>query len=219
MNFLSYDSWFGRFLFLVADVVTLHFLWLLCSLPVFTIGASTTALYYSCMKRIRTDEGTISRNFLAAFKQNFRQATLLWLGLLAIGFLLMTDLRIGLAVGGWLGKFMLISCSVFLIPYFLICIYIFPVQAKFENRIRDNLKNAFLMSWQSFGYSVVLVLICATFVLLTFFFQPFMGLLIVCGVGLYGYVTSAVFVQIFRRYLPEELETDMEKNGLSQLQP
>lgn len=52
-----------RALNLIADVIILHFLWLVCSLPLVTIGASTTALYYAMMKRIRTNEGHVTSNF------------------------------------------------------------------------------------------------------------------------------------------------------------
>ncbi|MCR5825693.1 MAG: DUF624 domain-containing protein [Oscillospiraceae bacterium] len=215
MNLFSYDGPISRFLYLVADIVVLHLLWLLCSLPLFTMGAANTALYYSCMKRIRTGEGHVWQNFLQSFRANFRQATLLWLLLLAAGAVLFTDLRIGMAVGGGLGRAMLLSCSVFLIPYILVLLYIFPVQAKFENTLFDNFKNALLMSLQSFGYSLVLLLVAGTFVALGLFFRPFIGLLICCGAGLYGYLTSSVFVQIFRRYLPDEYEEDYEKSDLS----
>lgn len=208
MNLLSYDGPVARFLHLVWDVVLLHLLWLLCSLPLFTIGAANTALSYACMKRIRTDEGVLWRNFFSSFRSNFRQATVEWLILLAVGALLFVDLRIGMAVEGALGRVMLIGCSIFLIPYGLVALYIFPVQAKFENRVADNFKNAFLMSLQSFVYSLILVLITGTFVLLTLFFRPFIGLLLCCGAGLYGYLCSAVFVVIFRRYLPDEARED-----------
>ena len=78
MNLFSYDSPFSRFLYFVADIVTLHFLWILYSLPIITIGASTTALYYSCMKRIRTGEGYVTQNFRKSFRQNFKQSTNWW---------------------------------------------------------------------------------------------------------------------------------------------
>ena len=213
MNLFSLDSPIARFFYLVADIVTLHFLWLLCSLPLFTIGASTTALYYSCMKRIRTDEGHAAGNFFKAFKSNFRQATVIWLLLLLIGAVMLADLHIGMSVGGVLGKIMLVSCSVFLVPYILVCIYIFPIQAKFENRIADNLKNALLMPFQSFHYSLLLVFIIGTFAVLCLCFRPFIGLMLVCGVGLLGYLLSGIFVQLFRRYLPDELKQDAESKG------
>src|SRR5699024_1479033 len=107
MNLFSYDSMLSRFLYLVGDIVTLHFLWLLCSLPIVTMGASTTALYYSCMKRIRTNEGYPTRNFFKSFKENFRQSTLIWLGMVIIGLILFFDLRIGMQADGMIGNFMI----------------------------------------------------------------------------------------------------------------
>lgn len=218
MNIFSFNSWLSRFLYLVADIVLLHILWIICSLPIVTIGASTTALYSSCMKRIRRDEGYITGNFFRAFKSNFRQSTLIWLLLLAVGGILYMDLWIGLSVEGVLGKIMLVSCSMLLIPFFCTVLYIFPVQAKFENRILDNLKNAFLMSLSNFQWTLFLVFILATFVLLTLAFPPFMGLMLIAGAGIFGYLTSCVFVYVFRKYLPDELQEDAMASRMDQEQ-
>lgn len=218
MNIFSFNSWLSKFLYLVADIVLLHILWIICSLPIVTIGASTTALYSSCMKRIRRDEGYITGNFFGAFKSNFRQSTLIWLLLLAVGGILYMDLWIGLSVEGVLGKIMLVSCSMLLIPFFCTVLYIFPVQAKFENRILDNLKNAFLMSLSNFQWTLFLAFILATFVLLTLVFPPFMGLMLIAGAGIFGYLTSCVFVYVFRKYLPDELQEDAMASRIDQEQ-
>lgn len=210
MNIFSFDSWLSRFLYFVADIVLLHILWIIFSLPIVTFGASTTAVYYSGMKRIRRDEGHVSTNFIKAFKSNFKQSTIIWLLIVLIGAIFFTDLRIGMAVGGVLGKVMIIGCSIFLIPFFCTALYIFPVQAKFENRIIDNLKNAFLMSFSNFVYTLLLFFILATFVLLSLTFAPFIGLMLICGFGIYIYLTSCIYVFIFRKYLPDELKEDLE---------
>lgn len=215
MNLFSYDSVFSRFLYFVADIVTLHLLWLLYSIPIVTIGASTTALYYSCMKRIRTGEGYVTQNFRKAFRENFRQSTIIWVGLAAAGILFFLDLRISMALNNTMGRIMLICCSVFLIPYFLTALYIFPVQAKFENRIFDTIKNALLMSIRHFFCSVLLVIIYLSILLLGISFPPFIGLFLCCGAGLTGYLTSNIFIYIFRKYIPEELEQDIEASGKS----
>ena len=97
MNLFSYDSPFSRFLYFVADIVTLHFLWILYSLPIITIGASTTALYYSCMKRIRTGEGYVTQNFRKSFRQNFKQSTILWIVLVLVGLVFSIDIRFSMA--------------------------------------------------------------------------------------------------------------------------
>lgn len=216
MNLFSFNSWLSRFLYLVADIVLFHVLWIIFSLPIVSMGASTTALYYCCMKRIRRDEGYITRNFIQAFKSNFKQATLIWLVILLSGAVLFTDLRIGMAVGGVIGRFMLISCSILLIPFFCTVLYIFPVQAKFENRIIDNLKNAFLMSLSNFKFTLFLIFIIITFVLLTLTFPPFIGLMMISGMGIYAYLSSGIYVYVFRKYIPEELEEDSKATRIDQ---
>ena len=213
MNLFSYDSLFSRFLYFVADIVTLHILWLIYSIPIVTIGASTTALYYSCMKRIRTGEGYVSKNFRRSFRENFRQSTIIWMILLITVTVFIWDLRIGMALDSTAGTFMLVSCSVFLIPLLLLCIYIFPVQAKFENPVFENIKNALIMSIRHFPCSLLLIAIYGTIIILLFSFPPLAGLLLCCGAGLIGYITSNIFVYIFRKYVPDELENDLEASG------
>ena len=70
----------------------LNILFLVCSLPIFTIGASFTAMYYVTLKLAENEEGYIARGFLKSFKQNFKQATIIWLILLFFGIVLVLDL-------------------------------------------------------------------------------------------------------------------------------
>lgn len=217
MNLFTTDNWLIRFLNLVFDIVILHLLWLLCSIPIFTIGASTTALHYCFMKRARRDEGYIWQNFFRSFKSNFKQSTILWLILLAVGAVLYLDIRIGMAALGGIGKAMVFCCSLLLIPYALVCLYIFPVQAKFDNSIGLNLKNALLMAIANFGYTILIALIVLTFVMLLLSSGFFIGLFLACGMGLYGYLTSNIFVYVFRKYLPDEFKEDAEASGMDKL--
>lgn len=213
MRLFSSDSLLSKTLSLIGDIVTLHFIWLFCSLPVFTIGASTTALYYAMMKRIRTEEGYVAKNFMRSFKENFRQGTILWLLLVCLGILFATDFQISRSIGGAAGKCMTAACAVFLVPYILTCLYIFPILAKFENSIFRNVKNALIMGFKHFFLSLFLLIICATFSLLALIFPPFIGLLICCGAGLHCYISSNIFIYIFRQYLPKEADSDIEKSG------
>lgn len=213
MNLFSLDSPLMRALNLIADLVILHLLWVLCSIPIFTMGASTTALYYACMKRVRTKEGYITRNFFNSFKENFRQSTIVWMVLLVIGFLYVTNIRYGIFLDNTMGKVIIVGCSIFLIPYLLIAMYIFPVQAKFENPVIANVKNALIMALRHFHYSLLLFFIWGSFFLMARFSVPFMGLALICGAGLMGWLTSMIFIQIFRKYIPDEIEEDLEKSG------
>ena len=91
MKFFSVDSPLYRFLSRVLDILKLNFLWILGSLPVFTIGASTTALYYTVHKSIRGDRGYTTRTFFGAFRDNFKAATLPYLIWLAVMIILGCD--------------------------------------------------------------------------------------------------------------------------------
>ena len=77
MRFFSYDSKFGQVMVALTYGTVLNLLWVVCSLPVFTIGASTTALYYAALKMAKGEESYPARMFFRAFKENFRQATAL----------------------------------------------------------------------------------------------------------------------------------------------
>ncbi|MCQ2524011.1 MAG: DUF624 domain-containing protein [Lachnospiraceae bacterium] len=222
MNIFSSRNLLGRFMNWVGNIVILNFLWLIFSLPIVTIGASTTALYYSTMKWIRRDEGYIHTNFIKSFKENFKQSTIMWLLMLLLGFVITLDLRIGMffnngQAGITMGKIMVITSILLFIPYILVLTYIFPVQAKFENSIKDNIKNAFLMSIAHFGYTLLIFFILFTFVFLTLTSKVFIGLEILTGFGLYGYMTSALFVAVFRKHLPDELVDDADAIGIDKL--
>ena len=61
------------------ECMLLSILWVVTSLPVITIGASTTALYYAVVKVIRNNEGYVWGEFWNGFRTNFKQATIIWL--------------------------------------------------------------------------------------------------------------------------------------------
>lgn len=221
MNVFSANSLLGRFLNLVGDLVILNVMWIVFSLPIFTIGASTTALYYSLMIRIRRDEGYVHTNFTKSFKENLKQASIIWLIMLVIGCLLFFDYRIGTylnSIGSTtVGSIFVIASILLLIVYLLVLTYIFPVQAKFENTIKNNIKNAFLMSIAHFGYTILILIITASFILLTLASKAFIGIEIFVGVSLYAYLTSNIFIMIFRKHLPDELKDDEDASGISRL--
>ena len=213
MNLFSTDSPIMRILSLLSDLLILHFLWLLYSLPVITIGASTTALYYTMMKRIRTDEGMLFHNFHSSFRSNLKQATILWLLVILAIMVLILDFRFCLMFPVEVRKLMLIAYALILIPVSFTCLYVFPVQAKFENRTINNLKNAFLMSILNFPYTLLLVLLTGLSLIIGFLFPQWILIFLIFGMGVYSYITSFVYIKVFRKYIPNEEEEDKEKRG------
>ena len=87
----NYDNPVWRFIGKLGDLILLNILWIICSIPVFTIGASTTAVYYVTLKLARDEDDSTIRSFFRSFKNNFKQATAIWLILLAAGLVLSVD--------------------------------------------------------------------------------------------------------------------------------
>lgn len=149
----SYDSAVTRFLMQFCSACCLGVLWLVCSLPVFTAGAATAALYSVTIKLVRETEGTsVTRQFFAAFRSNFKQATQLWLMMLALGALLSVDGYVlyhmrhtstGTAAILWTLLLAVLIAAALL--YAAVMAYLFPLVAYFENNNRSMLKNALLM--------------------------------------------------------------------------
>ena len=85
MKLFSYESRFSQWMLRISYACCLNVLWFICSLPIVTIGASTAALYYVSLKIVRGEEGRVFSSFFHSFRENFRQATVIWLILLAAG--------------------------------------------------------------------------------------------------------------------------------------
>ena len=84
MKFLDIDGPFMSLLTAIADMIILNLLTLFCCLPVITAGAAFTALHYVVLKQVRGDSPYVIRSFFKSFKQNFLQATGIWLFCLII---------------------------------------------------------------------------------------------------------------------------------------
>ena len=91
MNFNWIDNPIMRGMGRLADFIILNLLWVVCSIPIITIGASTTALYTVMMKLVKNEEGYIAKGFLKAFKENFKQSTIMWIIFLLISIVFVVD--------------------------------------------------------------------------------------------------------------------------------
>lgn len=128
-----------------ADIVILNLLWLIFSLPIVTIGASTTAMYRVSVKLVR-GEGNLFKTFLGAFKQNFRQATVIWLIIVVLFAMFYFDIRIMKLISSPLGQVGVIFFGSAAILGICVIQYVFPLLAWFENSVLQTLRNAAIMS-------------------------------------------------------------------------
>lgn len=149
-NFFSYESPVFQVLYKICTCCCLNALWLLCSVPIFTIGASTTALYAVSIKLVRDEDGAIYQQFFRSFRRNFKQATQLWLILLTLGIFLGVDAfvlyHLRLTTTGVLAIFWTVLFAVIIaasIVYAILMAYTFPLLSYFDNTNTNMLLNAF----------------------------------------------------------------------------
>ena len=185
----------------VADLIMLNVVFLICCLPIVTIGASLTALHYVTLKMARNEESYIIRSFFKSFKQNFKQATVINLIMLAVAAILYMDLRIVGNIGGTMSQVLYIVFFAFAILYMMVFLYIYPVLAKFYNSIKNTFRNAFLMA-------VITLLPAGVFFIKSFRIQS-MAIMLLCmfGFALEAFINAHFLVKIFDNYIPADADT------------
>jgi len=147
MNLLKPDSPVMNILSTIADLIVLHLLFVICCLPIVTIGAAYSAKYYVAMKIIRGEDSGVFAPFFKAFIRNFKQATIVWLTLLVAIVLIVIDWR-WVILNGWSNTAFFYKFGVifFTVIVWFITITIFPTIARYEMKTSELFKAALIFS-------------------------------------------------------------------------
>ena len=208
----SIDNPIMRFLNKVTDCIILNLLWLIFCIPIVTIGASTTAFYYAVTKTIRNDRGYPIVEFWHGFKNNFKQSTIVWLVMMAIGVLSYIDIYY---------TYVLVQADVapVLFFYFLIGIfalifiwmlYWLPYIARFENTLRKMWKFSLAIAAQNILWSILNFIVFALMAILVMMIPLLIIIIpVICEILL-----SISTEHVFRKYMSEEdLYLEDQRNG------
>lgn len=197
------DSPFMRILNRIGDLMIMNFLVVICSIPIFTIGAACTGMHYVFLKIVRGEEGYLVRGFFKSFKQNFKQATALWLIMLLAIAILGGDFWIMAYSGLEFPKLLIIVLMAISIVLVMVGVYIFPVLSRFDNTIRNTIKNAFCMAVLNLPKTLLLVLL---FLLpaIVLYFSTYAGIFVILfGVSVPAYLSALLYSGIFKKFEPD----------------
>ncbi len=215
MKFFSYDSPFGQLLIKLCYGCCLNGIWLICCLPIFTVGASTTALYYTALKIVRDEDRSCFRLFFRSFRENFRQATVLWLILLAAGLFLAGDGYIvyrlrasstGAAAVMWTLILALVIAAA--VAYTIVLIFVFPLTASVSNTTWAMLKNSFFIGTH---YLFCTILVFAVHFAMFFAVIRIYSPLIIFGEGVCALVSAYLMSNVLRAC---SYDPDAEEDGV-----
>lgn len=213
---IDIDSPFVRTVNKITDLVVLNLWTLLCSIPIITIGASFSAAHYVALKLRRNEEGYTTREFFKAFKQNFKKATLIWLIILfaiivlALDFYIMRNMDLGIpkiVQGVIMVVTALLACTV---------MWVFPLQAKFENTIKQTIKNAFSLSMIQAPRTLLMLVMHALPFVLCFSIYQIMPLYLFFGFSVPIYVSAMLYNKMFIRLEEKILENMAETTVVSE---
>lgn len=209
------DSPLMNFLNKVADIMILNFMFLICSIPVFTIGASFSAAYYMGFKMVRNEETYIAKGFLKAFKENFKQGTAIWLVVLLVFGLLAADYRIMAYSGIEFAQWIRIGMITVTVVVLLGVVFMFPLQARFINPVKSTIKNAFLMALSHLPTAFLLIVVYAVPVVALYFIPQILPVIILMAVGLVIYMKSFLLLRVFKKYEDALVDRSQETSGES----
>lgn len=206
-GFFNMDGPFYRFGSLLWDIMALSLLWIVFSLPIVTIGASTSALYYISTRRISKKEGYLFKDFWTSFKSNFKQATKVWLLIMLIGAVVLINIYVILFEPDLLNMpplmllIMLPLQLLLLLELVFFMLYVFPIIARFEIKGKMLLKTTLLMEHKHLPTTVLLTVM---FILILIgIFWLLNGIIFILASGLYAYAASYFLMKIFKKYRPE----------------
>jgi len=189
-------------------LIMLSSLWLLFSLPLVTIGASTAALYYAVIKRFDHDSETPLQDFIFSFRQNLRQGIILTLIYLIYGALIAFDIYA--ARNGFNGQrlpaFYEQIAYVLLLPIAFTLPYVFSYLARFSNSIKETIKLSFMFSATHFMHTAGILLLMIASIAVMVLFPPSVLLVPVICIYLCSRMIEKDFAQAQRQQ--EEQETD-----------
>lgn len=200
---------FWTFMGKLVDVVVLHFVWLAFSLPIVTIGASTTALYYALLKDTRDEGSHYVRDFIKSFKQNLKQGIILGLIMLVFGAMLAFALYFyffGLQASSTFLTIVKAMAILVAIIYLMVLQYVFALLARFDNTVKRTIQNAFFFSIRYIGWTLLMILILAAFlfVVIWYVFIP----LLIPGYALIVFLDCYILNHIFKPFVKEQEEDE-----------
>jgi len=204
MGLFRAEGTFMTMLARIIDLIWLNFLFLVCSIPFFTIGASITALSYVTMKMTEDNEGYITRSFFSAFRQNFKQATAIF----ALCLFLCAVFGIDFLVLVRNGHSILSKAGLFLcIPFFCLLItiqYVFALLARFDNSVKNTIKNALMVAIANMPRTLLMLLISVGIPFLCLCDLHFLPLFLICAFSLSAYMNAFSINKIFSKYMSRE---------------
>lgn len=200
-TFFDPDSWFMQLLSRFSSLVILNLLFLFTSIPIFTIGASLTALYDVVFRMDSDREGPVVSAYFRSFRENFKQSTCIFLLMLPLTAVSCANLAISSRTAGLPGQVLFVVSLLILLHCVFVLAYVFPLLSQFANTTGKTLKNALLLSIAHLPRSLIMAVVnCFPWMLMIMNLYAYIQLGFLWFVLYFaaaGYLNSRVLAKVF----------------------
>jgi uncharacterized membrane protein YesL len=146
MKLFNYDSKFMRFFLFLSHITLLNLIWLICCLPIITVGAATAAQHYS-VKQLINEDTHVFKNFKIGFKTYWKPATILWLIFAILAAIFIFDYKL-INANELPAEMLILGISVLaFITLLFVMIWAYPVMINFVGSVKELFFNAFMFSF------------------------------------------------------------------------
>ena len=205
------DSPILRVLGTLADMCLLNIMTILCCLPVFTAGASITAMHYVLLKMVRNEEGYVWKDFWKSFKENLWQGMAIGSILLIFVAFFLVDCYIFKGMVETVSVPMLAIAGAFALFLYMIYLYAFPLLAHFHNTVLGTIKNAFFVGVMVFPQTILMMIVTALPIVLIYQYAQILPLIIMFGFTAPAYFCAWMYSKTFKKIEPKTEETVSEE--------
>lgn len=213
MKFFSLDSPLMQALNKMADLMWLNVLTVLCCIPVVTVGASLTAMHYMLLKIVRNEETYITKGFFKSFKDNFRQATVIWLIQLVVTILLAGDFYIMYKSETQFHVVFQALLMVVVVITVFTATFVYPVLAKFDNSIFRTIKNAFYMSILQLPKTIAMIILSILPLVLVVIAPSIIPIVLMFGVSIPAFLFAKMYNKFFMKLEDKVNERNAPEEG------
>lgn len=211
-SFFNMDNPIFTFMSKVFDVLVLSMIYIICCIPIITIGAATSACYYTMVKVIRKNRGYVIKEFFKSMKENLKVGTLTWILVLLAFTILYANIQISKQITGTLGGVLPYVYMAAIIFFGCIGIYLFPVLSRFKVGVIQLIKMCFFLAMKhlptTLGMLIILVAISFGFYV-TIILIPFI-------IPIYLLGSSFLMERILKKYIIKQEDTELGGDRVDQ---
>lgn len=198
---LDYDGYLNRIMGKIMYIVSANLLFILGSIPIITIGASSVAMYTVLIRYMEGEEPDILRTFWTAFRANFKKATALWMSMIVIALTLAMNYYYIIHNSGSCNLIQVIM-NLILLLWLVTWVYVIPAMAYYKNSMVVNLSLSYCLAIAHLPRTVAAILLniipLATLILLALLSPTASLVLVICGFSLPAYGVLKMLLPIFK---------------------